>query len=194
MPGVSSPYFNKIKRTYHLGKWHALSLEILWLVSWVRCGTWLYRFLIFAPLLTSIIPVVSVKKMFRYACGSQKWATFDKSCLIDLILDVLVNNFSVMSGWVFLGTCRARPKQGLMCLVKGHNVVMLLRLKFAALQPRIKRSTTEPLRSPLPNIIKISPRVLKLLSPQAFLERQTDRHQAAAHPFCKPSMDRGPHV
>ena len=23
------------------------------LVSWVRCGTWLYRFLIFAPLLTS---------------------------------------------------------------------------------------------------------------------------------------------
>ena len=25
------------------------------LVSWVRCGTWLYRFLIFAPLLTFII-------------------------------------------------------------------------------------------------------------------------------------------
>ena len=24
------------------------------LVSWVRCGTWLYRFLIFAPLLTCI--------------------------------------------------------------------------------------------------------------------------------------------
>ena len=24
------------------------------LVSWFRCGTWLYRFLIFAPLLTSI--------------------------------------------------------------------------------------------------------------------------------------------
>ena len=24
------------------------------LVSWVRCGTWLYRFLIFAPLLTSL--------------------------------------------------------------------------------------------------------------------------------------------
>ena len=29
-PSVSSPYFNKIKRTSHLGKWHALSLEILW--------------------------------------------------------------------------------------------------------------------------------------------------------------------
>ena len=26
------------------------------LVSWVRCGTWLYRFLIFAPLLTFIMP------------------------------------------------------------------------------------------------------------------------------------------
>ena len=29
VPSVSSPYFNKIKRTSHLGKWHALSLEIL---------------------------------------------------------------------------------------------------------------------------------------------------------------------
>ena len=27
------------------------------LVSWVRCGTWLYRFLIFAPLLTYVITV-----------------------------------------------------------------------------------------------------------------------------------------
>ena len=26
------------------------------LVSWVRCGTWLYRFLIFAPLLTFVTP------------------------------------------------------------------------------------------------------------------------------------------
>ena len=29
VPSVSSPYFNKIKRTSHLGKWHALLLEIL---------------------------------------------------------------------------------------------------------------------------------------------------------------------
>ena len=31
------------------------------LVSWVRCGTWLYRFLIFAPLLTfiNVLPEVS---------------------------------------------------------------------------------------------------------------------------------------
>ena len=29
VPSVSSPYFNKIKQTSHLGKWHALSLEIL---------------------------------------------------------------------------------------------------------------------------------------------------------------------
>ena len=29
VPSVSSPYFNKIKRTSYLGKWHALSLEIL---------------------------------------------------------------------------------------------------------------------------------------------------------------------
>ena len=29
VPSVSSPYFKKIKRMSHLGKWHALSLEIL---------------------------------------------------------------------------------------------------------------------------------------------------------------------
>ena len=39
------------------------------LVSWVRCGTWLYRFLIFAPLLTlhnirALSLVVSHKKIF----------------------------------------------------------------------------------------------------------------------------------
>ena len=28
VPSVSSPYFNKTKRTSHLGNWHALSLEI----------------------------------------------------------------------------------------------------------------------------------------------------------------------
>ena len=33
VPSVSSPYFNKIKRTSHLGKWHALSVEIL---SYIR--------------------------------------------------------------------------------------------------------------------------------------------------------------
>ena len=32
------------------------------LVSWVRCGTWSYRFLIFAPLLTLIGPLISEKK------------------------------------------------------------------------------------------------------------------------------------
>ena len=38
------------------------------LVSWVRCGTWLYRFLIFAPLLTYIYYFfqVIVVKCFRY--------------------------------------------------------------------------------------------------------------------------------
>ena len=39
------------------------------LVSWVRCGTWLYRFLIFAPLLTLI------QYHFDYACsfGTLVW-------------------------------------------------------------------------------------------------------------------------
>ena len=42
------------------------------LVSWVRCGTWLYRFLIFAPLLTStrlmtIIFEMAIKKMSKWS-------------------------------------------------------------------------------------------------------------------------------
>ena len=34
-----------------------------------------------------------------------------------------------------------------MCLAQGHNAVMLVRLEPAALQSRVKHSTTEPLRS-----------------------------------------------
>ena len=52
------------------------------LVSWVRCGTWLYRFLIFAPLLTlymssrllsfySILPYNADLDITQSCCGSQ---------------------------------------------------------------------------------------------------------------------------
>ena len=34
-----------------------------------------------------------------------------------------------------------------MCLAQGHNAVMLVSLKPAAPQSRVKQSTTEPLRS-----------------------------------------------
>ena len=43
------------------------------LVSWVRCGTLLYRFLIFVRLLTLNQPnvVVFIKIILKYVCGSQ---------------------------------------------------------------------------------------------------------------------------
>ena len=69
----------------------------------------------------------------------------DFVCLFDLILYVPVNNFSVMSGQVFLG-CTS-TKQGLLCLAQGHNAVMPVRLETATPRPRVKRSTTEPLHS-----------------------------------------------
>ena len=59
--------------------------------------------------------------------------------LFDLILYVPVNNFSVMSGRVFL--CRTSTKQGLMCLAQGHNAVTPVMPRS-----RVKHSTTEPLR------------------------------------------------
>ena len=67
------PYFYTLKTVTYLsaynvgplsngiplvGRWLVAYLNAYWnsdiLVSWVRCGTWLYRFLIFAPLLTFI--------------------------------------------------------------------------------------------------------------------------------------------
>ena len=66
-------------------------------------------------------------------------------CLFDLILYIPVNNLSVISGQVFLGW--TSTNQGLMCLAQGHNAVMPMRLEPAALQARVKHSTTEPLCS-----------------------------------------------
>ena len=88
-----------------------------------------------------------------------------------------------MSGRVFLGACRTRPKQGLMCLAKGHNAVMLVRLKFAALQSRIKRSTTEPLRSPPTKYYQNISKGTKIIEPTSFF-RKTDRQA----PGCCPSI------
>ena len=64
--------------------------------------------------------------------------------LFDLILSVPVNNFSVMSGRVFLGL--TSTKQGLMCLAQVHNTVALVRFEPATRRPQVN-STTEPLRS-----------------------------------------------
>ena len=65
--------------------------------------------------------------------------------LFELILDVPVNNFSVMLGQVFLEW--TSTKQGLMCLAQGHNAVTPVRLEPTALRSWVKRPTTEPLCS-----------------------------------------------
>ena len=73
--------------------------------------------------------------------------------LFDLVLYVSVNNLSVTSRQVFLGS--TSTKLGLMCLAQGHNAVMRLRLEPLALWSRVKHSTTEPLRS-LKNMLYIA--------------------------------------
>ena len=65
-------------------------------------------------------------------------------CLYDLILYVLVNNFSVTSGCVFLGW--TSTKQGLMCLAQGHITVTPVRLDR---QPIGLESSTLPRAEPL---------------------------------------------
>ena len=59
---------------------------------------------------------------------------------------VPVNNFSVMSGGVFL-VLRTSSKQGLLCVLLKHNPEVRVRLEPTALRPRVKHSTTEPLHS-----------------------------------------------
>ena len=49
--------------------------------------------------------------------------------MFHLILYVPVNNFSVTSVWVFLGSIST--KQGLICLAQGHNYVMPVSLEPA---------------------------------------------------------------
>ena len=42
------------------------------LVSWVRCGTWLYRFLIFASLLTLLYFIEEVAKKSKVIADAEK--------------------------------------------------------------------------------------------------------------------------
>ena len=60
------------------------------LVSWVRCGTWLYRFLIFASLLNlpnniSFVPGKFMQKLIRDTCD---WTSFSR-----------------LSSWLMVDTC-----------------------------------------------------------------------------------------
>ena len=74
--------------------------------------------------------------------GTKKCCCTPHSCVyfLYLILNVLVNKFSVMSGrQVFL--VGNSTKQGLMCLAQGHNAV---RLELPTRRSRAKYSTTEP--------------------------------------------------
>ena len=71
--------------------------------------------------------------------------------LFDLILYVPVNNFSVMSGQVFLGWIST--KQGLMCLAQGRNAVTPVRLKTAIPRSRVKHFITEPVCSDAADVI-----------------------------------------
>ena len=65
-------------------------------------------------------------------------------CLFVLILYIPVNNFSAMSGWVFLG--RTNTKQRIKCLTQGHNTVTSreLRLKLVTLQSQTLPIETLP--------------------------------------------------
>ena len=56
------------------------------LVSWVRCGTWLYRFLIFAPLLTFIIAFAEATLF------SASWASSSDYFFFVLVNDLYIGN------------------------------------------------------------------------------------------------------
>ena len=64
-------------------------------------------------------------------------------CLLDLILYVPVNTFSVMSGWFFMGWTSS--KQVFMCLRQTHNAVTQMGVYQGAPWYRVKHCTTKPL-------------------------------------------------
>ena len=66
-------------------------------------------------------------------------------CLFGLIFYTLVNNFSVMLGWVFLGL--TSNKQRTKCLAQGLSEVPPVRLEPATPPSPVKHSLTEPPRS-----------------------------------------------
>ena len=78
-------------------------------------------------------------------------------CLPVLILYFPVNDFSVMSGWVFLG-CTS-TKQGLMCLALGHKAVMPVRLKPATPRSGVKHSKLRSPFSLLDNPYPLNPNI-----------------------------------
>ena len=63
-------------------------------------------------------------------------------CLFDLILYILVNNFSVMLGQVFLGCTSTKLR--IKCHAQGHNAVSPVRLELETPQSQVKHSTSEP--------------------------------------------------
>ena len=64
-------------------------------------------------------------------------------CLLDLILYVPVNTFSVMSGWFFM--CWISSKQVLMCLGQTHNALTQMGVYQGAPWYQVKHCMTKPL-------------------------------------------------
>ena len=77
---------------------------------------------------------------------TQHYSMVDVMFLFVLILYIPVNNFSVMSGWVFLGL--TSTKQRIKCLAQGHSALPRVMLEPASLRSKVKHSTTEIVGSP----------------------------------------------
>ena len=85
------------------------------------------------------MPKASIQRHIHFRCTGLS---------LLFILYVPVNNFSAMSGWVFLGW--TSTKQRIKCLAHGHNTVPLVRLEHA--NPGLK-SNTLPLSHPAPSYL-----------------------------------------
>ena len=79
-------------------------LSLSHVVSWVRCGTWFYRFLIFAPFLTLSEPLL-----------------LDNAIITKISC---INNFN-MSRFPAKGTRHVRPSSSTQISQRGHAVISL---------------------------------------------------------------------
>ena len=76
------------------------------LVSWVRCVTWLYRFLIFAPLLTSSLPKSSESPLIKTKSNKQEMSVIITELWnVNVFLNIIMGGVSLRLHQMTLQPC-----------------------------------------------------------------------------------------
>ena len=123
MPLCASVYFCLVALTSWLSYFVSYCEFVTFpLVSWIRYGTWLYRFLIFAPLLT-LLECKTEKRNSQREQGHPVEQTRSVFCTCDWVWLAINLNVSITSGeWVRCSKCIARAKKSSAAVNQMHVI------------------------------------------------------------------------